>query len=92
MTRDTGITTDPYPVPELVDTGHGVACVRLIREPGRTVDRYAIVRLVDQSVLGELRWSGKERCYVLVPQPQTVWASGILSEIGVWLRRLTRQR
>jgi hypothetical protein len=90
MTSATGSTTDTHSCQELVYTGHGVACMRLVREPGRTVDRYAIVRLIDQAVLGELRWSGKGRCYVLLPQPQTVWTSGVLSLIGVWLRRLTR--
>jgi hypothetical protein len=91
VTSETGSTTDTHPCLELVYTGHGVACVRLVREPGRTVDRYAIVRLVDQAVLGELRWSGRDRCYVLLSQSQTVWTSGILSEIGVWIRRLNRQ-
>ena len=76
---------------EHVYQGHGLACVRRARGPGRAVDRYAILRLADAVLLGELRWSGRERCYVLVPGPQTTWTSGVLSEVGVWLRRLNRQ-
>ena len=90
MPSENDLTTDTRPFRELVDSGHGVACVRLVREPGRTTDRYAIVRQADHTVLAELRWSGKGRCYAFVPGPQTAWESGVLSAIGVWLRRLTR--
>ena len=76
---------------EHIDHGHGLACVRLAREPGRAVNRYAIVRLADAAVLGELRWAGRAGGYVLVPGPQTTWTSGVLSAVGVWLRRLNRQ-
>ena len=89
MPSDNGITRDTTPCPDLIYRGHGVACVRLAHAPGRP-QRYAIVRMSDGAMLGELRWSGKGRCYVLVPGPQTAWESGMLSLVGVWLRRLTR--
>jgi hypothetical protein len=77
-------------VDEIVYRGHDIACVRLAREPGRTLDRYAIVREADHAVLGELRWQGSQRRYVLVPRGETAWCSGWLCAVALWLRRLTR--
>ena len=76
---------------DYVYRGHGLACIREARDHGRPRDRYALVRLTDVVTMGALRWSGQACGYVLVPAPQTLWASGVLSEIGVWLRRLNRQ-
>jgi hypothetical protein len=66
-------------------------CIRLPKPPDRPRERYAILTAADGCVLGELRWSGRAQAYVLVPAERTVWGSGMLSEVGVWLRRLSRQ-
>jgi hypothetical protein len=79
VTREHGLPTDTLPCREVLSQGHGVACIRLARAPGRTTDRYALVRQADAVVLGELRWSGKLRCSLLVPGAQTACTSGVLS-------------
>jgi hypothetical protein len=64
------------------------SCVR-VPSPAGKPQRYAIVTTAG-ALLGELRWQGSTRRYVLLPAAQSVWCSQWLSEVGVWLRRLTR--
>lgn len=64
-------------------------CVHLPRPPERRTERYAILA-PDGQTLGEIRWQGSQRRYVLVPGQQVIWCSTWLTESALWLRRLTR--
>ena len=65
-------------------------CVRLAAPPGRTQPRYGILTIKGRTI-GTVRWHPRQRQYVLVPQPDTAWTSRDLAEVGLWLRRLTRE-
>lgn len=81
---DDNVTIIPNPAAEAVYRSRGVAC---IRQP----TGYAIVRLTDQRIVAELRWSPRACCYTFVPcDSEAQWLSGTLAEITVWMRRLGR--
>ena len=46
---------------------------------------------VGKEVIGELQWHPQWDRLACVPHPGTAWASSTLSEVGLWLRTLTRR-
>jgi hypothetical protein len=77
------VTTDTHPCHEIIYRGQTCACVR-------QADSTYHVLALDGRLLGRIRWHGRVERYVFVPQSGTALDSGRLSEIGLWLRRLTR--
>jgi hypothetical protein len=65
---------------------HGRACACVPAGPGR----YALVTH-DGRTIGELRWHARQQRWVFVPAANTSFPSGVLADIGVWLRRLQRE-
>jgi hypothetical protein len=82
-------TMSPLALGNPLYVGTLCACVEVILLPPRPTPRYVIVARADGRVLGELRWHPRRQRYVFVPGVQTAYTSQDVSEIGVWLRRLT---
>jgi hypothetical protein len=80
-----------HPHSEIVYAGSRSLCVRLPAAPGRQPERYGILAHVDQRRIAEIIWHPRLDRYVLKPTPETVFDSAALSEIALWLRKLTRR-
>jgi hypothetical protein len=59
--------------------------------PGQTHPSYVLVSHVDQQGIGRLTWDEGTRRYVLETRPKSFWNSTALSEIALWMRKLSRQ-
>ena len=77
--------------PEVIYAGSHCHCVRLPHPPDAAPVRYALVAHADGATLGELRWHVRWDRYVLMPAHGTAWTSATLSEVSLWLRKLTRR-
>jgi hypothetical protein len=79
------------PQHEVVYAGSQCHCVRVPPAPRRTTERFFLVSHVGKEVMGELQWHPQWDRFAFVPHPGTAWASSTLSEVGLWLRKLTRR-
>ena len=77
MTPDQPTTTLRY---------RGQACLCVQQGPSS----FQIVAL-EGRVLGRLCWHPRWHRYSFVPEPGTAWNSTSLTEIALWLRRLSRE-
>jgi hypothetical protein len=76
--------------PDLVYAGSFCHCVRQPLVPGQTHQAYALVSHVDQQIIGKLTWHEGTRRYVLETKPKSLWNSTALSEVALWMRKLSR--
>ena len=76
---------------EVVYAGSQCHCVRVPPAPGHAAERFLLVSHVGKEVIGELKWHPRWDRFAFVPHPGTAWASSTLSEVGLWLRKLTRR-
>ena len=79
------------PPGERIFVGSFCQCVRQPLGPGQTHPAYALVSHVDQEIIGKLTWEGGTRRYVLETKPKSRWNSTALSEVALWMRKLSRQ-
>jgi hypothetical protein len=86
---DPALPPTPDVPQHVVFHGSRSRCVRLPGDGSRTA-RYAVVTHKGRRQVAMLRWHRGLDRLVLVPGPETSFDSAALSEIALWLRRLTR--
>jgi hypothetical protein len=77
---------------DLIYAGSHCHCYRLPQAGGTQPARFVIVAHIGNKVIGQLLWHTQWQRYCLIPAPDTAWASSTLSEVGLWLRRLSQSK
>jgi hypothetical protein len=74
----------------LVYRGTTCHCVRPEVTQGQPRAPYLVVDAATGEVLGTLVWDQRERGYLVRVEAGTSWSSRDLSEVALWVRRLSR--
>lgn len=70
--------------------GTHIYCESLPRLAGAKLTRYAVMTMDGATMLGEIKWFGKWRCYSFFPVPERVFEKVCLREIATWCEDLTK--
>lgn len=58
---------------------------------GKT-ERYKVYSLYDETLLGEIKWYGSWRQYVLFAEPECIWSWDCLVEVSNFIKNLMEKR
>lgn len=64
---------------------------RLVHDTGKT-RIYEVLAQRTGDRLARIKWFGRWRQYAMFPEPETIWNSGCLAEITIFMTGLMRER
>ena len=78
--------------PQAEELGAHMFAVRTADKPGTTTCRWAIHSKRGKVLLGTVSWYAAWRCYVFHPAPLTLFNTGCLEQIALFLQRIRNTR
>lgn len=63
-----------------------------LHEKRAKTNTYFVMNIKSENILGYVRWYGAWRQYIFEPCEETLYNTGCLSDISIWLKRLNKEQ